>query len=114
MYFYSIRHFKPTGSYRDSIIFLVDCTKSMFAKQDEKDETLFQECMSAILSVYQSKIYSSDKDFLGLVFFGTEKNNTGDDFLHMNMIQVILRAFLIGLFIRYNKIKILGFRSAKC
>ena len=38
--------------------------------------------------MYQHKIYSSDKDYLGVVFFGTETNNTGDDFLHMNMIQV--------------------------
>jgi hypothetical protein len=60
----------------------------MFAKSEESDLTLFQECMSVVLSVYQQKIYSSDKDFLGVVFFGTEKNNTGDDFVHMNMIQV--------------------------
>ena len=38
--------------------------------------------------MYQHKIYGSDKDFLGIVFFGTEKNNTGEDFLHMFMLQV--------------------------
>ena len=38
--------FKPTGAYRDSIIFLVDSTESMFAKPDDSDATLFQECMN--------------------------------------------------------------------
>ena len=44
----------------------------------------------AIQNMYQHKIYGSDKDFLGIVFFGTEKNNTGEDFLHMFMLQVRL------------------------
>ena len=39
--------------------------------------------------MYQNKIYSSDKDFLGVVLFGTKETNTGDDFVSMNMIQVI-------------------------
>jgi hypothetical protein len=60
----------------------------MFAKSEENDITIFEECMSIILGMYQNKIYSSDKDFLGVVFFGTEKSNTGDDFVHINMIQV--------------------------
>jgi ATP-dependent DNA helicase 2 subunit 1 len=78
----------PMGSYRDSIIFLVDCTKSMFARSDDASHiTLFQECMSVLQSMYQNKIYSSDKDYLGVVFFGTDKNNTDDDFPHVNMIQ---------------------------
>jgi hypothetical protein len=38
--------------------------------------------------MYQSKIYGSDRDFLGIVFFGTDKNNCGEDFLHMFMLQV--------------------------
>ncbi len=38
--------------------------------------------------MYQSKIYGSDRDFLGIVLFGTEKNNCGEDFLHMYMLQV--------------------------
>ena len=46
-----------------------------------------------IQSMYQHKIYGSDKDFLGIVFFGTEKNNTGDDFLHIHMLQVLLFNF---------------------
>lgn len=72
----------------------------MFAKQDEGGETLFQECMSTIQSVYQNKIYSSDKDFLGVVFFGTEKNNTSEDFPHINMIQVFLYALHVQISVK--------------
>jgi hypothetical protein len=107
----------------------------MFTKTEDEDMTLFQKCMKvwldfiltcnfnllnlfkilkAIQNMYQHKIYGSDKDFLGIVFFGTEKvidiiwalfkkcilihclyiymekNNTGEDFLHMFMLQVSL------------------------
>jgi len=80
-------NFFQGGSFRDSTLFLVDCSISMFEKVDGEDMTLFQKCMKAIQNMYQHKIYGSDKDFLGIVFFGTEKNNTGEDFLHMFMLQ---------------------------
>ena len=38
--------------------------------------------------MYQHKIYASDKDFLGIVLFGTEQNNTGEDFPHIYNLQV--------------------------
>lgn len=59
----------------------------MFEKVDNEDLTLFQKCMNVIQKMYQHKIYGSDKDFLGIVFFGTEKNNTGEDFKNIFMFQ---------------------------
>lgn len=29
--------------------------------------------------MYQIKIYDNDKEYVGILFFGTEKNNTNDD-----------------------------------
>lgn len=77
------------STFRDSTLFLVDCSASMFVKSNDgsDDETPFQKCMKAIRNMYQSKIYGSDKDFLGLVFFGTDKSNCGEDFKHMFMVQ---------------------------
>ena len=79
--------FAFTSSFRDSTLFLVDCTQSMFVQQEEENIPLFQKCMKAIQNMYQHKIYGSDRDLLGIVFFGTEKNNTGEDFLHIYMLQ---------------------------
>lgn len=82
------------GSYRDSTLFLVDCSASMFAISDEggadddvESMTFFQKCMKAILNMYQAKIYGSDRDLLGIVFFGTKTNNTGEDFANIHMLQ---------------------------
>ena len=44
--------------------------------------------------MYQYKIYASDKDFLGLVFFGTDKNNTGEDFKHIFSVQVFYESVI--------------------
>lgn len=66
----------------------------MFVKAENEETTFFQKCMRAIQNMYQQKIYSSDRDFLGIVFFGTDKNNTGDDFPHIFMLQVTIKVFL--------------------
>ena len=89
------------GSYRDSTLFLVDCSENMFARASSSDDdgdeveslTYFQKCMKAILKMYQAKIYGSDRDLLGIVFFGTKTNNTGEDFANIHMLQV--RPFLL-------------------
>lgn len=94
-----------TSSLRDGTLFLVDCSPSMFVKAEVEEKTLFEKCMKvnyiliriknfliwvikAIQNMYQQKIYGSDRDFLGIVFFGTEKNNTSEDFPHIYTLQV--------------------------
>lgn len=80
-------NFFQAGSYRDSTLFLVDCTESMFQNEDADGLTLFQKCMKVIQNMYQRQIYGSDKDLLGIVFFGTKENNTTEDFQHIFMLQ---------------------------
>ncbi len=59
----------------------------MFDRAQDDEFTLFEKSMKVIQNIYQQKIYGSDKDLLGIIFFGTEANNTGEDFKHMFMLQ---------------------------
>ncbi|KAK2146027.1 hypothetical protein LSH36_639g02004 [Paralvinella palmiformis] len=57
---------------KDGLIFLIDCTESMFRKDADENESPFELCIKCAKCVIQNKIISSDKDLLGIVFFGTE------------------------------------------
>ena len=79
----------------------------MFARAHQSDNgaadevesmTYFQKCMKAILNMYQAKIYGSDRDLLGIVFFGTKTNNTSEDFAHIHTLQVGFVNFFIRIF----------------
>ncbi|XP_068108909.1 X-ray repair cross-complementing protein 6 [Hyperolius riggenbachi] len=71
---------------RDSIIFLVDASESMF---DSLDGELppFEIALQCIRSVYTSKIISSDRDLLSLVFFGTKESKNLDPFKHIYVLH---------------------------
>ncbi|XP_068796980.1 X-ray repair cross-complementing protein 6 isoform X1 [Struthio camelus] len=73
---------------RDSLIFLVDASKAMFESyEDEEAFTPFDMTMQCIRNVYTSKIISSDRDLLSVVFYGTEKNKNSADFKHVYVLQ---------------------------
>uniref|UniRef100_A0A8C9FZQ6 X-ray repair cross complementing 6 n=1 Tax=Pavo cristatus TaxID=9049 RepID=A0A8C9FZQ6_PAVCR len=73
---------------RDSLIFLVDASKAMFEPyEDEEAATPFDMTMQCIRNVYTSKIISSDKDLLSVVFYGTENNKNCADFKHVYVLQ---------------------------
>lgn len=59
----------------------------MFEVPDGDGLNLFEKSMRVIQSVYQNKIYENNKDFLGILFFGTEYNNTSEGFKHMFKLQ---------------------------
>ncbi|XP_005039734.1 PREDICTED: X-ray repair cross-complementing protein 6 [Ficedula albicollis] len=71
---------------RDSLIFLVDASKAMF-ESDGDAETPFGMTIQCIRNVYTSKIISSDRDLLGVVFYGTEDNKNSADFKHIYVLQ---------------------------
>ncbi|KAF4791608.1 X-ray repair cross-complementing protein 5 [Turdus rufiventris] len=71
---------------RDSLIFLVDASKAMF-ESDGDAETPFDMTMQCIRNVYTSKIISSDRDLLSVVFYGTENNKNSADFKHIYVLQ---------------------------
>jgi len=72
---------------RDGLIFLVDATKAMFIKDEVSGETHFQFCMKCIQNTLMSKIISSDKDLIAVVFFGTDKHKNSNDFSNVYTLQ---------------------------
>ncbi|KAK9530696.1 hypothetical protein VZT92_012184 [Zoarces viviparus] len=74
--------YKVTG--RDSLVFLVDASKEMFIKGEDGQPSNFDMTMQAVRSVYASKIISSDRDLMALVFYGTEQSkNPRNSFEHV-------------------------------
>lgn len=72
---------------RDSLIFLVDASEAMFDSQGENGLTPFDMSIQCIQSVYTSKIISSDRDLLAVVFYGTEKEKNSVNFKHIYVLQ---------------------------
>uniref|UniRef100_H2P4K1 X-ray repair cross complementing 6 n=1 Tax=Pongo abelii TaxID=9601 RepID=H2P4K1_PONAB len=72
---------------RDSLIFLVDASKAMFESQSENELTPFDMSIQCIQSVYISKIISSDRDLLAVVFYGTEKDKNSVNFKNIYVLQ---------------------------
>ncbi|XP_051968616.1 X-ray repair cross-complementing protein 6 [Xyrauchen texanus] len=69
---------------RDSLVFLVDASKEMFTKGEDGEPSNFEMTMHCVRSVYTSKIISSDKDMVALVFYGTEQSkNPSNSFKHV-------------------------------
>ncbi|KFO91633.1 X-ray repair cross-complementing protein 5, partial [Buceros rhinoceros silvestris] len=71
---------------RDSLIFLVDASEAMF-EPDGEGVTPFDMTIQCIRNVYTSKIISSDRDLLSVVFYGTEENKNSADFKHIYVLQ---------------------------
>ncbi|XP_041819201.1 X-ray repair cross-complementing protein 6 isoform X2 [Chelmon rostratus] len=69
---------------RDSLVFLVDASKEMFIKGEDGQPSNFDITMQAVRSVYTSKIISSYRDLVALVFYGTEQSkNPRNSFKHV-------------------------------
>ncbi|XP_074659916.1 X-ray repair cross-complementing protein 5-like [Tubulanus polymorphus] len=71
---------------RDGLIMLIDCTTSMFVCDDD-DESPFDLCIKCAKNMMQNKIISSDRDLMGIVFFGTENLKNSSDFKHIYILQ---------------------------
>ncbi|KAG1651402.1 X-ray repair cross-complementing protein 6 [Nymphon striatum] len=73
---------------KDGIIFLVDCTNSMFDDPNEETgERLFDLCMKCAENVMKNKIVAGNKDLMGIVFFGTRKNKNPSGFKNIYIFQ---------------------------
>lgn len=72
---------------RDSLIFLVDASRAMFESQSEDELTPFDMSIQCIQSVYTSKIISSDRDLLAVVFYGTKKDKNSVNFKNIYVLQ---------------------------
>lgn len=70
---------------RDGIIFLVDCTEPMFTQRVDEECSPFELCIKCAEVTIKNKIISSDKDLLGIVFYGTEKCENPGEFKHVSI-----------------------------
>ncbi|CAG5910240.1 unnamed protein product [Menidia menidia] len=69
---------------RDSLVFLVDASKEMFVKGEDGQPSNFDMTMQVVRTVYTSKIISSHRDLVALVFYGTEQSkNPRNSFKHV-------------------------------
>ncbi|XP_041829842.1 X-ray repair cross-complementing protein 6 [Melanotaenia boesemani] len=74
--------YRITG--RDSLVLLVDASKEMFIKGEDGQPSNFDMTMQVVRSVYTSKIISSHRDLVALVFYGTEQSkNPRNSFKHV-------------------------------
>ncbi|XP_072229511.1 X-ray repair cross-complementing protein 6 [Leuresthes tenuis] len=74
--------YRITG--RDSLVFLVDASKEMFIKGEDGRPSNFDMTMEVVRTVYTSKIISSHRDLVALVFYGTEQSkNPRNSFKHV-------------------------------
>ena len=63
---------------KDAVIMMVDCSESMF-ERDEDGEMAFHQVMRAVIQTYRNKILTSGTDLLSVCFYGTkEKENPSD------------------------------------
>ncbi|XP_071477796.1 X-ray repair cross-complementing protein 5-like [Diadema antillarum] len=70
---------------RDGLIFLIDCSEQMFEKEDDRSH--FEMCIECAKSVLSNKIISSEKDLMGVVFFGTDKDKNNASFKYIYVLQ---------------------------
>ena len=70
---------------KDSLIFLIDCSKPMFDGSD--DEKPFQLCLKCAACTMKNKIIGSEKDLFGIVFFGTTKTQNPSNFPNIYIFQ---------------------------
>ncbi|XP_067875564.1 X-ray repair cross-complementing protein 6 [Heterodontus francisci] len=71
---------------RDSLIFLIDASEAMFEMSGD-DISAFDMTIQCVHKVYTSKIISSDRDLLAVVFFGTQKHKNSVDFKHVYVLH---------------------------
>jgi len=72
---------------RDGLIFLIDVTKPMFENNNDTNETPFEICLKCLHNVLMSKIISSDKDLLGVVFYGSDQHKNSSEFKNVYYFQ---------------------------
>ena len=73
---------------RDSVIFLIDCHKSMHDKNPHNGEgepSNISQVLQACLSFMKTKIITSDNDKIGIVLYGCRESQNALSFQHINV-----------------------------
>ena len=75
---------------RDSVIFLIDCHKSMHDKNPHNGEghpSNVEQILKAGLSFMKTKIITSDNDKIGIVLYGCRETSNALSFQHIHVLQ---------------------------
>lgn len=78
---------------KDSVIFLIDCSPSMFdvfeagESEGDADKTFFSRSVEAAYNTLSNKVVCSAKDLVAVVFFGTDSHRNSGDFKHIYVLQ---------------------------
>uniref|UniRef100_A0A0F7Z7V5 DNA helicase n=1 Tax=Crotalus adamanteus TaxID=8729 RepID=A0A0F7Z7V5_CROAD len=72
---------------RDTLLFLVDGSRTMFESFDDSNFTPFDMTIQCIQNVYKNKIISHERDLVGVVFYGTEQHKNSMNFKHIYVLH---------------------------
>ena len=75
---------------KDSVVFLVDCHKSMHEKNKHNGEdhvSNVEQILKACLSFMKTKVITSENDKIGIVLYGCKESNNSLSFNHINVMQ---------------------------
>lgn len=75
---------------KDSVVFLIDCHKSMHDKNQHNGEdspSNLEQIIKACLSFMKTKIITSDNDKIGIVLYGCKETNNSLNFNHVYVLQ---------------------------
>lgn len=80
-----MRYCKAGENARDSILFLIDCSPSMF--QVHNGEVPWVSAIKCASATMKNKIISSEDDFIGVIFYNTSKDRNQANFKGIYMMQ---------------------------
>ncbi len=75
---------------KDSVVFLIDCHKSMHEKNKHNGDGLqsnVEQILKACLSFMKTKVITSDNDKIGIVLYGCRESANTLSFQHINVMQ---------------------------
>jgi len=75
---------------RDSVIFLIDCHRSMHEKNPHNGEgspSNVNQVLKACVSFMKTKVITSDNDKIGIVLFGSKHSKNSLNFGHIFVLQ---------------------------
>lgn len=75
---------------KDSVVFLIDCHKSMHEKNPHNGEgqpSNLEQVLKACLSFMKTKVITSDNDKIGVVLYGCRDANNALSFQHINVMH---------------------------
>jgi hypothetical protein len=75
---------------KDSVVFLIDCHKSMHEKNPHNGdgkESNVEQIVKACVSFMKTKVITSENDKIGVVLYGCREASNSLSFNHINVMQ---------------------------